>query len=416
MVASRGPDNHSWQRPADLLGGAPLPHDRSPQAGVLADGAPPRVCLDPAPGAAQSGAAGRLLQRAGAAQARCPGPARHTGQSRAVAAASDAHEHRPGVERSAHQLRRRGGNARGAAGGVAAGGGVGVGGPHSRTHRAALPRSHREVEAPPRRHRCLRIGGASSAGEQQRSAGIVRTQHQHLPRMRVRGPRLAEEVVPVVPHRQQPDVVHRGERGGAGPDGDPDLPTRKGEERAVAGLWAERRGQHHVPPRPESGAQRSIQPGDVPRVGEAHDCPSSGGQRRDHCADEQLHPVRASYDIHHRARGRTLAERPEHGDAAVVGLPEGRVDVRDGHDVRHSGRRLLLAGMTGRHREAHDVCERPCVAVRDRPAQPDDVRTQDHLRRHRLLNPSQTTLVRGTLRTVQHEAVDLAPRESDPHP
>ena len=71
---------------------------------------------------------------------------------------------------------------------------------------------------------------------------------QHLAGMGVRRARLGVQVVAVVPDRDQPEVVDRGERRGAGADHDPPGAPGHGEELAVAARRPRAGGQHDVVP------------------------------------------------------------------------------------------------------------------------------------------------------------------------
>src|SRR6185436_3724698 len=101
----------------------------------------------------------------------------------------------------------------------------------------------------------LTLDGAGEAAEQRRAALLLAAQEQHLTGVRIGRTGLGVEVVAVVPHRHQSEVVHRGEGGGAGADDDPDVAPGDGEEGTVAAGRSYVRSEHDVPAGAEGGGQ-----------------------------------------------------------------------------------------------------------------------------------------------------------------
>jgi hypothetical protein len=108
----------------------------------------------------------------------------------------------------------------------------------------------------------------------------VSAQDEYLPSVRVGRVELGEQVVTVVPHRDQAEVAHRRERGGPGTNGDVRLPAEQPQERPIAGGWTELSGQDNVAAGTEQWSQSSVDSSDIPDVREAEDAASAGSRRR----------------------------------------------------------------------------------------------------------------------------------------
>ena len=127
-----------------------------------------------------------------------------------------------------------------------------------------------------REHRCPLVGGPCQ---------------QHLADVRVRRPRLVEQVVAVVPPGDQAEVAHGREGGGAGADDDVDMAAQRLEEGGVPGLGALVGGQPRVPARAEHVGERRLHPPDVAVVGHDEDASATRGGRRPRRLGEQRRPV-----------------------------------------------------------------------------------------------------------------------------
>jgi hypothetical protein len=123
-----------------------------------------------------------------------------------------------------------------------------------------------EVGAPAAADELLCFGTARVRGEQDGGSTLVGADEQHLTGMRVRCPRLGEQVVTVVPAAGQPEVVHGREGGGAGADDDPDVTPGHGKEGAVPGGRSHLCREGDVAPGAEQSDQRRVESGDVAYV------------------------------------------------------------------------------------------------------------------------------------------------------
>ena len=96
---------------------------------------------------------------------------------------------------------------------------------------------------PPGADEHLGLGGAGGAGDEEGGAGGVGAGEQDVAGVRVGRAGLGVAVVAVVPDREQAGVLHRGEGGGPGTDGEALVAPRHGEPAAVALGGAEVGGQ-----------------------------------------------------------------------------------------------------------------------------------------------------------------------------
>ena len=93
---------------------------------------------------------------------------------------------------------------------------------------------HRQLVRPAGLEQLVGLDRAGEPGEQGGRTLPLGADQQRLAGVGVGRARLGVQVVAVVPDRDQPEVAHRGERGGSGADHDPAGAARDGEEVAVA--------------------------------------------------------------------------------------------------------------------------------------------------------------------------------------
>jgi hypothetical protein len=141
----------------------------------------------------------------------------------------------------------------------------------------------------------------------------VSPQDQHLPSVRVGRVELGEQVITVVPHRDQSEVAHRRERSGTGTNGDKRLPAKQPQEGSIAGGWTELRGQDNVTAGTEHCGQGSVDSSDIPNVGEAEDTASAGSRRRCCGGGKLARPVGTGSGAPHGPRRLPLAQPAQQG-------------------------------------------------------------------------------------------------------
>ncbi len=378
------------------------------------------MLLVAAPRARRRPVGGHDPQRAGAAPAAGRRPAGLTGQAGGVPVPGGLQQHRAllqaGTDRVEGLLRQ----ACGARERVALQVEVGVSG--DRHLGAALPehlpgRHHLAGPAGPQQQLALRR--TREAADQRGAALLVGPLQQHLAGVQVGRVRLGVQVVTVVPDRDQAQVLHGGERRGAGPDHDLHRTAGDGEEGAVALGRAEVRGQRDVMALPQRGPQRRVDAGDVAVVGHAQQRPAARGVRRGDRLGQQRRPVLPGSRRPHRpgtpAVGQVTHERP----AAHVGRP---LLLRRGRVHRGGGRRcrglLLHRGVSRGHRQPEHVGAGAGVASGDGGGQRRDPGGEHRLGAHHPTQRHQPARVGALRHARQHEPVDVLPGEAhlDPRP
>ena len=280
---------------------------------------------------------------------------------------------------------------------------------------------HRPEHAP--RHEVGDGGGADEPRGQDRSAGPGGPRQQHLAHVRVRSARLVEEVVAVVPPHDQPEVSDRREGGRPGADDDRGVPSQGLEEGGVARLGPLVGGQPRVPPGPDGGQHRRLDPHDVAVVGDDDDRSPSGLDRRAHGLGDERRPAGAGVGRRQRQDGGRRAAPPPHvveerGPGGVA-APRRRLVRRQRRALRRPDREGLFGpGVAGRHRKAQDVAERARVPVGDVARELEDLRGEDRFRRHEPPQRAEPSGVLGGVAALEDPAVEVLAREAhlDPGP
>ncbi len=90
----------------------------------------------------------------------------------------------------------------------------------------------------------LQLGGSGVAREQDTGARFGSAQRQDLAGVRIGGTLLGEQVVAVVPERDQTKIMNRRVRGGSIPDHDAHLPTQRRQEGSISSRWTGLGHQH----------------------------------------------------------------------------------------------------------------------------------------------------------------------------
>ena len=229
-VTTRGADHGAGERPAQLLRGAGLPHDRCPQAAVAALGTGPGLVGGSAPPAGRWRGGRAERQRAGADPAARRGAAALAGQGRGVPAARGLHEHRSGRERVADRVVHLGRHP----------GGPGQGIPGQRVLVGTRDRDGDpgpqllagggELVRPARADQLLGLDAHREAPHQRGRPLALGTQQQGLAGVWVGRPRLGVQVVAVVPDHHEAEVLR------------PARTPRRGCRPRPAGDRARRRG------------------------------------------------------------------------------------------------------------------------------------------------------------------------------
>ena len=246
---------------------------------------------------------------------------------------------------------------------------------------------------------------------------LLRSQQQHVTRVRVGRALLGEQVVTVVPDDDEPEVVHRREGRGAGADRHLDRTPGDPEELPVARRGAGVGGQHGVPALPQHLRHRGVEPGEVLPVGHHDQDTTPGGQRRRGGVSDQVGVVGAGRGVPDRSRrparcqvsqerGRRLVTGPCLSRGGGVERPAGL-----------GGRRRLLLGrrVPRRDREPEHVRAGTGVAPGHRLAQSGHLRRQHDLRADDPLERLQLGVL-GGLRPRHHEPVDVLGPEPHLHP
>ncbi len=259
---------------------------------------------------------------------------------------------------------------------------------------------------------------AGEAAEQERGLLLLGAQQQHLADVGVRRPRLGQEVVAVVPERDQPEVVDRRERGGAGAEHDPAAAAGHGEEVAVAGGRAGVGGERHVVALAQDGGERGVDPGDVAVVGHDQQRPAPAGPGVGGGVGEGGGPVGG------RRRRPDRARRPPGGEVGEERL--GRLVTRPGHGgglgVERGGgvglgRRFGLGGrVAGRHGQPEHVGPAAGVPLGDGGGERHDLGREDRLGAHDPPQRRQPAGVLGLGDPLDDVAVDVLAREPHLHP
>ena len=102
--------------------------------------------------------------------------------------------------------------------------------------------------------------------------GIDRARQQDLTCVGIRRPWLGVQIVAVVPHHHEPEIVHRRIGRASRTEHDSNLTTGDAQEVAVPRRGLVRTGQHHMRIRPQGLGERLAPTFDVTDVRNAHDC------------------------------------------------------------------------------------------------------------------------------------------------
>ncbi len=192
---------------------------------------------------------------------------------------------------------------------------------------------------------------------------------QHLAGVRLRGVRIAVAGVPVVPQRDQPQIGDRREHRRPGPDHGAHRAPADRQPAPVALLGPGIGGQQHMPALPDQLAERRVHPRRGPPVRHHHQ--RATARRPAPRPPPAPAPAARSHpgSAVHTARGASpRASAARNPGPAAIPLPTPRLRRRVGR--QGGGRRLgLRARPARRHRQLHHIGERPGIAVRDRPAQ-----------------------------------------------
>ncbi len=415
MFTPRGPHRHGGKGPSEFLGGPPGSHDRGPQPEGPALRAVPAALLTPAPAAAQGTAVPRL-QRPRAVPAPRRGTAAGARHARHVAPPGHLHQHRPLPQAVPDGLP---GEARqpGGASGLVPGEIPVPDGPYERSGSAHLLPPGDERPRPAALHELRRLHRAGPAAQQEAALVLGGPQQEHLAGVRLRGVLLAVAVVPVVPEGDQTEVLDRREHRGPGPDHGPHGSPPHREPLRVPLLGTGVGGEHRVPPLPQQGRQRGVDPGDGPPVRQDDECPSAGGQGRRDGPGQLLAPLRPGQRVPHGPGRAAGGQRLQEGRTPLVPPPGPRLRCR-GRRQGLGGGALLGPGVARRHRELQDVGEAARVPVGDRPGQPEQFLAQHRLGRDDLGEGGQRPGVVGLGQPLDEEAVDqpAALTASLPHP
>lgn len=396
------------EHPAQLLRRTRLAAHRGPQPAAAAGRARPRgldVATPPALRRRRRSGDRQWSRARRAARRRAAGVAR---QGRGVAGPRGLHQHgarlQPGAERV-------------------------VGGPRDPgADRAVLTRHrldadpasellarHGQLVDPAGSDQLLHLGGAGHPGEQDGRRLLRGAGEQHVAGVGVGGARLGVEVIAVVPHHDQAEVVDGREGRGAGADDHAAGTSRDREELAVAHGRSHVGGEAHVVARPELGLQRGTDPRHVAGVGHADQRALPAGVRRRDDLGQHGGPV-----VRRRGRPRRAGRLPR-GQAAQEGVgvldprPPGRPGRRDRRRSRLGGG-LLRGGVPRRHGEAEDVGAGTGVAVGEDPAQLGDLGGEDGLGADHAAQRLEGAGVVGPAGALHDEAVDVLAGEAHLHP
>ena len=245
------------------------------------------------------------------------------------------------------------------------------------------PRRLREP-GPPGLHQLGGLGRQRIRAEQERGAGEVAAQREHLPGMRVGRARLGVQVVAVIPDHHEAKVVHRREGRGPRSDDHAHLPARDGQPSAVPLGRAEVGGQRDELVFADNLSERGGDQVGVAGVGDNDDRSASPRERRLRRHRDRERPgSRTGEPRQHRpdqARGITARQRGEVRRTVPVLRPRARCRRRNLRVCKASCRGGLLHGrMPRRDGEPQHIRERAGIPVGDRPGEREHVRTQDRL-------------------------------------
>ena len=419
------PDGGAGERPSQLFGGPLRTDHRGAEAVRAADRALP---LDLQPAAPR---AGRLhavpAAPAGGAQRSVAVPAARgfaavlADQRHEVARPRHLDEHRSLRQHRAHQrehlvrqpcrLRRR----------VALERAVGVGA-HLHLGRGVPDRGPGlpELADPAPLHPRLELRRPGVAREECGRPALRRPQGQHLAGVRVGRPGFGQQVVAVVPQRDEAEVPDRGEGRGPVADHHPDLPPEGPQEGPVPGRRSRLGDEHGEAGRSEGLAAGLLQQLDVALVGDDEHRTPAAVDRGPCGGGEPAGPVAAAVGAGRHLPGGPRAPAPGHGreegGSGRVVRQRVRRDRRQLGDRGHRRRRLLGRGVPGRHGEPHHVGEAAGVVVGHPPDQPGDLGGEHGFGRDDLGERAQAAVVVAGVAPLQQEAVALLAGEADPDP
>ncbi len=249
---------------------------------------------------------------------------------------------------------------------------------------------------------------------------LGRAQGQHLAGVRVGRAGFGQQVVAVVPQRDQAEVLDGGERGGPVADDDTDLAAQGAQEGAVAGGGPRLGHQDREPGGPQGGGASAPELLEVALVGDDEDRaaaavdggPGGGGQPGG--------PVAARVGAGRHLPGGPGAapggQRRQEPRARRVGAERVGRRRRRGRRRPRDGRRVLGGRVPRWHGEPHHVAEAAGVVVGDASDQARDLRRQHRLGGDHLAERAERPVVVAGLPPLEQEAVPLLAGEPHPHP
>ena len=286
-----------------------------------------------------------------------------------------------------------------------------------------------QVHHSPGRHPALHLNRAAEPADQQRCGRLLGPNSKDGPHLRVGRSGLGEQIVTVVPPRDQAQIAHGREGRSPGADDDAHVPPQELEPGRVTRLRPLVGGEANVPTSPEDRSERLVDPDDIAVVGDDDHRPTAGRQRGRRRLGKRSRPVllggtardgqpgspwsAARRDpTQERLTRRVCRPRPGLGAGRLLGS---RRLGRRWHGWVE-GQRAFSGGMTLGDREAQHVAEDPAVAVGDRPGEGVDLRGENGFGAHDPTDRREPAGVLGLRPARDDEAVQIPPGEADPDP
>ena len=177
------------------------------------------------------------------------------------------------------------------------------------------------VVRPAAAHQRLRLGGSGVSPDQCGATHLVGTQHRHLACVRIRGPRLGQRVVAVVPQHDQTEIAHRREHRAASADHQPRAAPQRSQPAPVArGRTQARRQRDHagLVEQHRRGAQQRLH---VALIRNDRQHGATGAHGLGSGLGKPVGPHLAGQRLPHRAGSARLGECGQELTAAAVQLP-----------------------------------------------------------------------------------------------
>ncbi|CAM5623924.1 hypothetical protein SCANM63S_09774 [Streptomyces canarius] len=403
MLAPRGAHRYGGEGPPQLLGGPARAHDLGAEPEAAALRAVPGALLAPAPPAAQD-ARVLSLERAGAVPAPGGRPAPGTGHAGRVTTPGHLHQHRPVPQPLTGRLPGERGQPRGAGGLV--------------TREVVVPDRPDEGRGPahllppgdqrPGPAALDELGGLHGAAPTAQQKGALvecGAQQQDVAGVRLRGVRLAVAVVPVVPDRDEAQILDGREHRRPGPDDGTHGTAPHRQPLRVPLLGPGVGGEQRVPAGAEQRGERGVHARGGAPVRYDDEGAAPGGEGGGDGPGQFLAPQRSRQRVPHGPGSPSGGQGVEEGTPVLVPAPGAVLRCR-GRGQRLGGRALLGAGAARGHGQLEDIGQAARVPVGDGPGEAEQFLAQHRLGRHDLGERGQRSGVVGLGAPLDEEAVD----------